>query len=310
MEQVPRPSTLTTVPEPLDDLVVKMLSKDPAGRPPLAEVMAVFERTSSLDRTNVKALRTPVPMPAAEMDSAPIHIPTPTPASSPSLRAKTNAAPPAVAISLPGTSEQRDAITDFAETVRSPQRPPLQLKQKSKAIPIIILGAVFLVAVAGAYFIVSSIDTAKPQVAPPPPPVVEPKVTPRVESKVETPPPLPAVEPKAEPKPPVKEAVAPPPPPKKPKLGRLQLTIVGGSGTPKITIDGVASGPLKELSPGPHQIVVSSKGHRTQTMTVNVREGGTITKSIALEPEKEAPKPPVKDDGLMVPGSLYEKKEK
>jgi hypothetical protein len=106
----------------------------------------------------------------------------------------------------------------------------------------------------------------------------------------------------------VKKDPVPPPPPKKPRLGKLQLMIAGGNGTTKITIDGVASGPSKELAPGPHTVVVSSKGHKTQTVTVTVREGGTVTKSITLE--AEPPPKPVKNDELMAPGSLNEKKER
>jgi RNA 3'-terminal phosphate cyclase-like protein len=435
MEAVPRASSLTTVPEALDDLVLKMLSKDPAGRPPLAEVFAVIERTSQLDRTNVKGLRTPLPAPSPPLDSAPINIPTPTPSSSPNLeRAMSNAAAAeslGVAVSLPGTTEERLSITDLAETIRSPRRPPA----RNKTMPI-ILGAVFLVAVAGAYFVVSALKgdanqpsaetvqgSAEPPKTEPAAGTIEPvagktdpvagktepaakkgeptvgpggaagarggasaggaagaiggasaggaagassgnppaggktepaagktewaaaktepaagktaptvgktepatgKTNPGVVRDVGKPatgktepaagktelgvtpktPKESAKEPKDTDTP--KSAKEPAQPPTK-KLGKLQLMIAGGSAT-KITIDGVASGPSKELAPGPHTVVVSSKGHKTQTVTVTVREGGIVTKSITLE--AEPPPKPMKNDELMAPGSLNEKRER
>jgi serine/threonine-protein kinase len=160
METVPHPATLAEIPPELDDLVVRMLSKTADGRPSLAEVAAIIERTSSLDRTNVRPRSragTPTPSPVRSSHasgpssvSVSINVPTPTPVSSPALdavRAKALATA-AKSSALP--------VTDLTETIRSPQRAN-GLGAKS----IVLLGVGFVVAAALAYVVVSQLDRPK-----------------------------------------------------------------------------------------------------------------------------------------------------
>jgi serine/threonine protein kinase len=366
MEAVPRASTFADVPAELDDLVMRMLSKDPNGRPSLAEVAAVIERTSALDRTSVKTqlpraqtpapsrAQTPVPAPRAQTpmpapsraQSEPVMIPTPTPFSAPNLPALGGSAP---ALKPPPATPVRSSIldiTDMAETIRSPGTPS---KIGKRGILLVSLGV--LAAAAAAYFVVALVQKkpvktepalAAPSVETTVEPIVEPappKV--RVGAVVEPSPPAPATAPapvtptapapaaaesklpvKVEPKPappkpkatPPKTVAkaAPPPPPKKPKLGRLELAITGGKGTPKIVIDGVVSSPAKDLPPGVHTIIVTAPGAKPTTVTVTIEEGKTQTKTVVLSEDKpkETPKPPppppARDD-LLEPGSLNKK---
>ena len=305
MEAVPRPSTYAAVPPELDDLVVRMLSKSPDGRPSLAEVQTVIERTSALDRTNVKQLPS---VPPSRVQSELIDVPIPTGVSNPSLKALK--ASPAVDMNpqlssalakamAPNTLSERHSISDMTETIRA--RKPFPTTKAA------LFFAVFAAAVAAAYLVVRTVSGDKPESTKQQQPVVEPQqpneqpkeppkatIVPIEEGSqkpgVATPKePAPPIEP-----PPKETAVLPPPPvepppketpkepgkkttpkpstpPKKPKLGRLELSIVGGNGTPKVTVDGVASGPSKELTVGEHKVVVTSKGHKPQSFTVVIK---------------------------------------
>ena len=366
MEPAPRPSTLADIPPELDELVVRMLSKHPDGRPTLAEVATVIERTSALDRTSVKMQRPRVQTPKPGRAPSPpvLNIPTPTPYSAPNLRslpaAPSPAAIPALAKALPGALSDTVAVTDLTESIHTPSTRSGISKQ---GILLLTLGVVAMAAIT--YLVVARVNKkAEPSAAvetqvepigqPEPPkvrigaivepapsgsaveqPKVEPPNTqvkvepvkvepvkaepPNVQAKVEpvkveplppTPTPQPTTTPVPKPTPPKPtppkatpnvQAVplpkeTPPLVPRKPKLGRLELAITGGKGTPKITIDGVASPPAKDLPPGTHAIVVTAPGAKPVTLVVTIEEGKTAVRSVSL-PE------PAKDD-LLAPGSL------
>jgi hypothetical protein len=231
MEPPPRPSAFTHTPPELDDLVVRMLSKDPAGRPSLAEVATVIERTSALDRTNVKTPLPPVDsskLPA----SAVIHVPTPTPGSMPNLQQLAARQTPlpsvahsgvnpglsaavAKAMATPVAHSQNIDASEMTETIRAAKGTGLGRNAK-----IIILSAAFAIALAVAFIIVRSaknknIDPGASEI-PKTEPTPQPEVTPPPE------PTKPTVEPIVEPtKPAEPAAVEPPkktiedPPPKK-----------------------------------------------------------------------------------------------
>jgi len=168
MEAPPRPSTLTYVPPELDDLVLRMLSKDPDGRPTLAEVATVIERTSALDRTNVK---TPIP----RAPSAPINIPTPTPPSSPNLEKL--ARHPVRPGSNPSTAQAPSDVVAVADPNRAASSSGIGKKG------ILLLGVGVLAMAAVAFAAVSMLSTKKHEtskvesVVQPEPPKTEPANT-------------------------------------------------------------------------------------------------------------------------------------
>ncbi|MBA3499580.1 MAG: protein kinase [Deltaproteobacteria bacterium] len=341
MEAPPRPSSVADVPAELDDLVLRMLSKDPNGRPTLAEVATVIERTSALDRTSVKTMLPPVRPRSEPVINIPRPTPTPTPSSSLKLK------PMPLGTATPGALSEAVPISGLSETIRAPM--PRQSGMGKKGVLLLVFG-VLTMAIVGFLF-ASNLGSKSIHVAPEPrsptnepitatppkfeqPPKVEAAIAPKVEPKVE-PKPTPTVEakntPKVEPKPAVKPkaatvkanpprmVAAPKPPPKPPvvpktpKPGRLELSITGGKGTPKVVIDGVASSLSKELAPGVHTISVTAPGAKPYTTSVTIEEGKTLPKKVILfdvEKPKETPitPPPAKDD-LLAPGSLEPSKK-
>ena len=302
MEPPPRPSLFAHVPPELDDLVVRMLAKDPAARPTLAEVATVIERTAALDRTNVKlsapragAAEPPRSEPIAIMSTSAVRTPV-TPL--PSLHAP------------PPTSEAIGAA-------RSPNRRARML----------LLALLFPGAATVAFVTASMVGGPEERLEvvtsrPPPVTVATPPA-------VETPPPVPPSAPVAPSAPiavpePAPEPVATEPPPDaatkpkvaKPKLvakpsvkkpakpasevkpGRIELQIVGATGTPQIRVDGkLVSGPAFTIAPGSHTVTVTSPRMKARTLTVQVGEAETKNVKVELEPI-------VTKDGLMEPGSV------
>jgi hypothetical protein len=81
------------------------------------------------------------------------------------------------------------------------------------------------------------------------------------------------------------------------RLPRLRVVIADPPPGVTITRDGAALavaalGEPLPADPGPHELVVSAPGHRTETRTVKLVEKETTTVAIALQPE-EAPSPAV-----------------
>jgi serine/threonine-protein kinase len=346
MEAPPRPSSIADVPPELDDLVVRMLSKDPNGRPTLAEVATVIERTSALDRTSVKT-QLPVRPRSEPVIRLPTPTPTPTPPSSSvklqpmQMGAGSNASLDqqalAKAMATPGALSGAVAITDLTETIRATKPPASGIGKKG--ILLLSLG-VLAMAIVG-FLIASNLGTKSVEVTPipepapapitvAPPPKIEPKVeavvvepkpaaiepkvdletTPKIEPKpAAVKPKTPAVKPTATaPRPPLKPPVVA----KAPKPGRIELSITGGKGTPRVTIDSVTSPLAKDLAPGVHTILVTAPGSKPFTTTVTIEEGKTLQKKVVLvdDKPKETPKPtpPPNKDDLMTPGSVDLKK--
>ena len=336
MEPPPRPSATVPVPPELDDLVVRMLAKQPAGRPSLAEVAAVIERTSALDRTAVK---TPIPAaPPGAYSSDQIPIPT---SSVVSARPVGTPVPvrhqsPAFGVPMsPSSAPARIPKPLPTEMIETAARTP---KRKS---PTMLLLGVFVLAVIGAFAIVS-LTTHKQKKPDAPPPVAEPTTQPTTQptpepTKATTSPapqetavdkavapkdqkeplpvtdlrePLPVTDKLAPPSPspspgkspkPVSEAKPKPQPaPPKPKLGKLEIKVTGGNGTPKIVVDGKPGNSMNELAPGVHKVSVSMTGYKTETIEVVVKENATARQTVSLEAIKDPTKPNAGD--LMAPG--------
>ena len=317
METPPRPSTLAHVPPELDDLVLRMLSKDPAGRPSLGEVATVIERTSALERTNVK---TPI---LVSREASEPNIPTPTPSPKRKLSRQRTPAPgstPAVSsspalVALAGAPSELVTTADPSGTSRASG-----IGKQG----ILLLGVGVLAMAAIAYAAVSMLSTkdetsktepvverapSSEPVATQPEPMQQPVATkPEPANTVAKPEPLQPTPPKPKPTPKVTVPKATPkPPPKKPKPGRLELQIIGGKGTPRVVIDGSTSGPTKELAPGAHTVQITAPGSKPVSLTVTIHEGATQSKRVTLEPDKPPPPKDPKNE-LMQPGSL--KKDK
>ena len=271
MEAPPRPSSLADVPPELDDLVLRMLSKAPEGRPSLAEVASVIERTNALDRTNVK---TPVPAHRAlQGPSAAINVPTPTPVASARLRQSSpvfdragmsGALNPklseavARAMATPGALSGSVAISDMTETIRSPRSSGIS-KQN-----IALLGIGFVVAAVIAYFVVSLLS------------VKDKKATTVPEVKAPVVQPIDPAPPKPEPSPPVTSVGAtapkelPEPPPKPAKGSNEPKHVEAGSMTPPLPKEAAVTNPPMPTKIVPTRVVPKDP---TQPMPVKKKAG-------------------------------------
>ena len=85
----------------------------------------------------------------------------------------------------------------------------------------------------------------------------------------------------------------------------LELSISGGTGAPRITVDGKAVGAHAALAAGTYTVEVSNTGAKSESFLVTIYEGETYARKVTLQPVA-APKPSSdpKAEDLMAPGSL------
>ena len=309
---VPASTLAAGVPPELDALVLRMLAKSPDGRPSLAEIRAVFERTRG---------RAPTPL-AHELRAASAPALTPSSMSGyPPVAARTWE--PSAPVAVPGDGAAV-AVSQQASIVQPRRRWTRWLALAG--VP--VAGAI-------AFVIVDSLGDATPEGArassaqasavsqelPPEPTVIEPVGTPAVAVDaapavaVDTPPvvvdALPAVVDAPPEVTPRDTTGGPGPRPVvKPARGRLQLTISGAQGNPEVLVDGAPSSPSSQLAVGRHTVEVRSPGAQPQRFVVVIRANATTTRAVSLVPvvrPQDRPRPVPEDDGdklLIKPGTL------
>ncbi|MBA3397057.1 MAG: serine/threonine protein kinase [Deltaproteobacteria bacterium] len=302
MEPPPRPSAFADVPPEVDELVVGMLAKDPTARPSLADVSTVFERTSALERTNVKT-------PVGRMASSPVWTERPSGSSDgPIPTNPQHAVGPLVTIEQTASNPKEQprrrkallgvaALLGFAlVTAVTYMVLTLDPKPKPEA------GAMADTTASGitpATPVVAADEAPVPPVAAPPvptPPVVMPPVTePGAKPVIEKPIERPKVE-ATTPRP-----SRPPPPRPAKRVGRLALT-VSGAIRPEIYVDGDRSGADVTLAVGTHNVEVRAKGVETQSFKVTISENKTASRVVRLKPPADPV--PSSDRDLMQPGQL------
>ena len=250
------------IPAPLDELIARMLEKDAAARPTLAEIRATFADlvTSGLVTLNNPrgvAFGSGIGRLATPGGGTPVHK-----TAQPGLAIGTNPAQSSYS-SSPGTAAPALATT-----------PPVTVAKKKTGLLIGIGAAVLLLGGGGAFVAMQGGGGAKqaPVVAPAPAPTVAP-----------TPPPAPAAAPvEAKPEP-AKVAEAP-----KPGAVEIKLNVDKA----EATLDGTAmtvSGKVAkaaEVPEGEHEVVVNAPGRAEQTAKVTVKAGETAQLVVKLDRAK------------------------
>jgi len=296
METPLPPSELAPeVPPDLDDLVLRMLAKLPAGRPSLAEVCEVIERvkvrasTKAQYDATVAAPRAPTP--------APIPMtPLPNDGSAPVARISFEDSAPVGAISRPAY----DAVVSQAQPSSiAPRRLPLWIA--IVGVPLAGIAAFLIVSATGGTSSApapepSASTTPSPSTPTPTPPTlpsiteasppVVADVTPPTPAKVTSPTPA-----KVTTQPPVKV----PAPAHAPARAQLRLVVTGAK-APEIYIDSKRSTAEVKLRPGPHVVEIRARGMQTQKLRVDVAPTGVTTQRIALLPTMTKVEPPKKVD--------------
>jgi hypothetical protein len=297
-EPPPRPSHHTIVVHELDDLVHAMLSKDPEGRPSLAEVLFMLEHMAASERTHIR-VQTPLPANTTdEMSVPPVAV-------------------SAIEVAQSGSPTLRDArVPQELTSLRSIALAETQLETKTQdsvvgppvrrrhalwiGAGLIAIAVIVAIAIAAggdssveatatpdaALVAEQAVDAAPalyPEDVVPEITIDEPKPRPqtkpikvesvKTETKPDTKPPV-----KIATKPPVKVETRPPvkvetrPPVKvETKPAKTEVTIIVREVTsPTIIIDGVVTGPRSHLTPGTHTLVVKAAGRKTITRTIQV----------------------------------------
>jgi eukaryotic-like serine/threonine-protein kinase len=267
MEPPVRPSTLVAdVPEPLDTIVVRMLAKDPAARPTLAELVTVIDRMRASTATGFPAL-------AARPASSGIEH------TAPVRKRRMSPLPFAIA----GALVTAAAMFFIVRSLTRNEPTPTQAVTTSEATSPEVAAA-------------TPAPVAEAPAAPVPAPVAEAPTEPKAPS----PPPKQSPPPKREhvvpapvqrPRPRVVET--------RPAKGHVKLV---ANHAAKFSIDGVPVGEGAsveiDLSPGVHKLVVEAAGFVKLVDKLVVERGDTMTKRVRLQPALDP------DKQLLEPGQL------
>ncbi len=237
-----------SIPTPLEALVLELMSKNPADRPPTAE--AVRAELKKIRRMLMQDQTVAVPAPVAE---------PPRPLVTPIDNAK--ARPP-------------------RDTERTPIEPP---KRRPPAIAF-ALGAVLLLIGAGVAYVVTRPPAEPVQAQPKPEP--KPVVPPPLPAKVADPAPPAPTPPVAKPAPPpstVPDAVpiVVPPPKPKPKKGSGTLRVVARGCSMEIAVDG------KSLGHTPHEPFTLPAGEHAVRLTNALCAPDKFERRVTVKPGEE-----------------------
>ncbi len=307
MEPAPRPSAFADVPPEVDDLVVGMLAKEPRARPSLADVSTVFERTSALERTNVKT-------PIRRMASSPVWSAQPTGSVDQPIPTGPHAVGPLVTIeqtaSIPKEQPNRrkallgvGALLGFALVTAVTYMVLTRDSQpKSEAMATANTAADTMANAVTPTTVAQASTTGELTVPPIATPLVpEPPETSAVKPSITVDKPVterPIDRPKVD-----ATTSRPRPPPPRPakRVGRLALT-VSGAIRPEIYVDGDRSAADVTLPVGTHLVEVRAKGLETQSFKVTINENKTAARVVWLKPPADPV--PSSDRDLMQPGQL------
>jgi serine/threonine-protein kinase len=290
-EPPPPPSSIwPEIPPQLEDILLRMLDKDPARRPSLHEFRAVLaEMRGMIASTMGPAGAGAFPSgfgPRPVTPGQPVRMATPAPGS---MSVATQNARPAVR--TPAAQPAPDAAMIAAAEADVAAAAAPRKGGKGKIIGL----ALGLVAVAGAGGVIamSGGKTQEPAAA-------------AATGPAPTPPQAPEQTPPPEQKPPEQKPPEPVPPPA-PTTGTLVVSVAGASDA-VIELDGKKIGTgasvTIDVAEGDHKLLVTAPGKKPVEKTVTIAAGARAEVPVALESEKKSggKKPPGGDGGKKPPG--------